>query len=279
MRNLLLSLSLTGLLLTPGDKITDDFYHHPEHILVSAHRADHAHFPENSLGAIRAAIKAGIDIVELDVRETKDGQLVLMHDSKVDRTTNGKGKVEDLTYAELGRLFLKLGDTLKTTERIPSFEAALLAAKDRIMIDIDFKAETASARASVYKLVEKYGMQKQVLFFVYDVADIAPALALDSTLPIMPRVHNAREVAQVLQMRHFPVLHVDDSFYSDSLVAVIRNAHTRVWANALGDYDDMEEVRPGSGFDEICRKRQLNVIQTNYPEELLAYLRKHGKHR
>lgn len=267
------------MLLTPADKITDDFYHHPEHILVSAHRADHAHFPENSLGAIRAAIRAGIDIVELDVRETKDGQLVLMHDSKVDRTTTGKGKVEDLTYAQLGRLFLKLGDTLATAERIPTFEAALLTARDRIMIDIDFKAETESARASVYKLVAKYGMQKQVLFFVYDVADIAPALALDSTLPIMPRVHNAQEVAQVLQMRHFPVLHVDDSFYSDSLMATIRNAHVRVWANALGDYDDMEEVRPGSGFDEICKQQQLNVIQTNYPEALLAYLRKHGKHR
>src|SRR5580658_7077215 len=67
---------------------------HP--IAVIAHRAGRNGTPENTLSAIRNAIELGVDYVELDIRATKDGQLVIMHDGTVDRTTNGKGAVKDL---------------------------------------------------------------------------------------------------------------------------------------------------------------------------------------
>jgi len=57
------------------------------YVMVIAHRADWRNFPENSLEAIRSAIKLGVDMVEIDVRKTKDGKLILMHDETVDRTT------------------------------------------------------------------------------------------------------------------------------------------------------------------------------------------------
>jgi len=66
----------------------DDSY-----VMVAAHRGDWTNAPENSLLAIKDAIEAGVDIVEIDVRITKDKALVLMHDRTIDRTTTGKGKL------------------------------------------------------------------------------------------------------------------------------------------------------------------------------------------
>lgn len=70
-------------------------------ILVSGHRGDRVHNDENTMTAFRRAIDAGVDMIETDVRMTKDGQLVLMHDETVDRTTDGTGRVCDLTMAQV----------------------------------------------------------------------------------------------------------------------------------------------------------------------------------
>ena len=75
-----------------------------ERILVSGHRGDRVHGDENTMRAIRRAVNAGVDMVEVDVRMTKDGGLILMHDPKVDRTTNGSGRVRDLTLREVSAL-------------------------------------------------------------------------------------------------------------------------------------------------------------------------------
>ncbi|MBQ7376514.1 MAG: glycerophosphodiester phosphodiesterase [Clostridia bacterium] len=70
-------------------------------IYVAAHRGWSEKYPENTMIAYRAAAELGVDQIEIDVRVTKDGELVIIHDATVDRTTNGTGKVEDLTLAEL----------------------------------------------------------------------------------------------------------------------------------------------------------------------------------
>lgn len=78
-------------------------------VIVVSHRADWRNFPENSLEAIESAIRMGVDVVELDLQRTKDGKLILMHDSKLDRTTTGKGKVSDWTLDSIKTLWLKNG--------------------------------------------------------------------------------------------------------------------------------------------------------------------------
>ena len=72
-----------------------------DYVFVAMHRGDWRNFPENSKGAILSSIRLGADIVELDVHMTKDGRFVLNHDNTFDRTTTGKGKVHDLTLAEI----------------------------------------------------------------------------------------------------------------------------------------------------------------------------------
>ena len=78
-----------------------------DQVLVVAHRGNWRSAPENSVAAIDSAIQMGVDIVEIDIHKTKDGQLILMHDDRVDRTTNGKGLIKDYTLAEIKKLKLK----------------------------------------------------------------------------------------------------------------------------------------------------------------------------
>ena len=69
-----------------------------DQVLVVAHRGNWRSAPENSVAAIDSAIQMGVDIVEIDIHKTKDGQLILMHDDRVDRTTNGKGLILSLMH-------------------------------------------------------------------------------------------------------------------------------------------------------------------------------------
>ena len=73
----------------------------PDKIYVAAHRGWYAKYPENTMPAFRAAVELGVDQVETDVRVTADGELVLIHDATLERTTNGTGKVIDMTFEEL----------------------------------------------------------------------------------------------------------------------------------------------------------------------------------
>ena len=92
-------------------KITDP---DNKEITVVAHRADWRFAPENSLAAIESFIRLGADVVELDIQKTKDGQLILMHDKTLDRTTTGKGKIAEWTLDSIRTLRLKNGAALKT---------------------------------------------------------------------------------------------------------------------------------------------------------------------
>ena len=95
-------------------------------ILLGCHRGDRKHFPENTMSAFRSAVELGLDAIETDVRMTKDGHLVLIHDRSVTRTTNGDGSVDDMTLEELRALdagFWKGAEHVG--ERIPTVEEFL----------------------------------------------------------------------------------------------------------------------------------------------------------
>src|ERR1700754_805710 len=90
-------------------------------ILIASHRGTHNDFPENSMSAFKKGIELGIDVIEADVRHTKDDSLVIMHDATVDRMTNGKGRVDEFTFEEIRKLRLKFNGQL-TDEKIPTLE-------------------------------------------------------------------------------------------------------------------------------------------------------------
>src|ERR1035437_7015905 len=94
--------------------------------IVIAHRGDHTIYPENTLKAYEQAIKNGADYIEIDLRTTSDGKLVSMHDGSVNRMTDGKGLVKDLTLEQIENLKVSVKNKPDTeTYRVPTFEQIL----------------------------------------------------------------------------------------------------------------------------------------------------------
>lgn len=125
------------------DKLQRRLLNHGEDapLMIAAHRGQWRDAPENSILAIENAIADGAEVVELDIRRTKDGELVLMHDDTVNRTTNGTGRVSDLTLAQIKSLRLRQGhggaQAPLTNYSVPTFAEAMLAAKDRALVNLD----------------------------------------------------------------------------------------------------------------------------------------------
>ncbi len=122
---------------------------------LCAHRGDQGAAPENTVPAFVAAAQAGAQQVELDVQKTKDGKLVIMHDLTVDRTTDGKGKVKELTFDEIRALDagIKRGPQFKGT-KVPTLEEALDSLPDNIWINVHVKPGEGIAEDSV-RLIQK----------------------------------------------------------------------------------------------------------------------------
>lgn len=139
-----------------------------KHPLVVAHRGLLRHAPENTLANFRACLQLRVGF-ELDVRRSKDGVLVCVHDGTVDRTSNGKGNVSDLTLAELKKL--DAGSWFSPDfrdQRIPTldevFQLVARNKKPSILIAVDIKGEDQQIEADTVKLAEKHNVLSKLLF-------------------------------------------------------------------------------------------------------------------
>ncbi|HVB09958.1 MAG TPA: glycerophosphodiester phosphodiesterase family protein [Bacillota bacterium] len=109
--------------------------------LISGHRGTGAHAPENTLAAFRRGWELGADLLEFDVQRTRDGQVAVIHDASLERTTDGQGRVSDHTLAELQALDAgsRFGPAF-AGERIPSLQQVVAWARGRIRLNIELKA-------------------------------------------------------------------------------------------------------------------------------------------
>ncbi|MBQ8575228.1 MAG: hypothetical protein IJ447_04170 [Clostridia bacterium] len=134
-----------------------------EKITLVAHRGYSAQAPENTLPAIQKAAEFGFDYVEIDVRQTKDGVWVLMHDSDIKTVCDKKGKVSSFTYYDLVPCNIVKGANAEeyTDLKIPTFEQALKTCLEFNVIPmIEIKDYSREGLESLLKLVEKYGFTK-----------------------------------------------------------------------------------------------------------------------
>jgi glycerophosphoryl diester phosphodiesterase len=135
----------------------------PKKIIVIAHRGAHREAPENTLASLEKAIEIGCDYVELDVRRTKDGALVIMHDSSVNRMTNGKGRIADLTLEEIRKFEIKGRHGPKGAGlKVPTFDEMLDHAKGRMKIYVDHKQAPPS---DVLAAIQRHGMLHDVVIY------------------------------------------------------------------------------------------------------------------
>ena len=260
-------------------------------VIVVAHRGDWRNFPENSLEAIDNAIKMGVDIVELDVKRTKDGELILMHDRTLDRTTTGKGLVSENTLSDIRKLNLRNGCNIRTIHKVPTLEEALLHAKGKIMINLD---QADLYFDQIYELMKKTGTTKQIIMkgrkpvaevkkqfgsYLEDVIYM-PIVDLDvagAEKQIEAFIKDMSPVA-------FELLFVKDTNLIPKKLATTLNGRSLIWYNTLWDTmagghdDDMSLQNPDSGYGDLIDTLGCRIIQTDRPAYLLDYLRKRKLH-
>src|SRR5258708_3617595 len=243
---------------------------HP--FIVIAHRGSHTHVPENTLAAVSAAIRCGVDYVEIDLRTTKDGYLVLSHDRSVDRMTGGKGNIADLTLAEIENLEVRSGGGVEVRSagqqaqgkyRIPEFRDVLRLCRHKINIYLDFKE--ADVRQT-WRQIREAGMEKQGVVYLnkpgqYDGwRAVAPRVPLMTSLPDDVRTPEA--AALFLREKKIAVL---DNVYDTAMLRTVRQQGVAVWL-------DVQSDKEGPGSWEEMLGKDIQGLQTDHPEALVDYL-------
>jgi len=260
-------------------------------VLVIAHRGCWRETAENSIASIEACIAVGIDMVELDVRRTADGVLILMHDETVDRTTNGSGRVADLTYAQIRGLRLKSGqggrDAPLTGEAPPTFEAAMVTARGRILVNLDAKADVYD---QAFAVLEQVGATDQIVM-KRRVTPNDPALTRQPPFDrviAMPILSDADGSAGSLlwpQLESPPAaleLVFRDLAFLEAASGPIRASGARVWVNTLrpeisaGLTDAVALSDPDAVWGRLI-DLGVTLIQTDHPVVLLRYLERRGR--
>lgn len=233
--------------------------------VVIAHRGNHVEVPENTLASTKEAINCGADYVEVDLRTTKDGHLVVLHDAKVDRTTNGAGKVADMTLAEVKEL--QVFNKNKKTHKIPEFREVLALCKGKINVYLDFKEGDV---AETWKQIKAVGMERQVVVYLNKEEqykqwkEVAPEVPLMTSLP--DDIKTAAQLTTFLSKMHIQVL---DNVKDPEMLKVAHAHGISVWL-------DVQSPTEGpTSWNEALHKR-VQGLQTDKPGELVGYIKNHS---
>lgn len=243
----------------------------PKHrFTVIAHRGDHTEAPENTLAGYNNAITNGVDYVEIDLRTTKDSALVIMHDAIVDRMTDGKGKVSDLTLAEIKQL--KVHDKSKSDTQaysIPTFEEVLKLCKGKIYIYLDFK--NASVQQA-YNMIVQYNMQHDIIVYINapnqytDWKKVAPAMPLMLSLP--GNVKTSSDLTAFITKTPVALL---DGDYTDYTADIL----TTATAAGIAAWPDIQSPGEAANWDKAI-SLGFKGLQTDHPKALIDYLHSKG---
>lgn len=271
----------------PVERILREFRNpKSKHVMVVAHRGGWRHAreykaPENSLANIDKAVRLGYDVFETDVSRTKDGHLILMHDPGVNRTTNGAGKVRDMTLAEIKELRLRAASGKKeiTDQQVPTFQEALSRAKGRIMFKIDLKSGVGSLGQVLNELIAE-DMLVHALIRVDDRG--ASIRSVKETIAMSPKYGNAiilfrcktlERVQQVIHEFHPSVIEiqgVDLGITNEhrEMAKAILASGARVEAHASDD--------PAGWPAQI--EIGIRAFHTKWPRKMVGWLRERDLH-
>ena len=270
--------------------------HNPnsKYVVVACHRGDWRNYPENSIPAIESIIRMGADIMELDLKLTKDSVLVLSHDWTIDRCTTGKGRVSDYTLDELKQFRLRRAHGVATDSlHICTLREALECCKDRICVNVDQGYEYYDI---VLAITEELGVTDQILIKgKHSVASVAEKMAAhEHNMMYMPIIDIQKEQGQKLFQEYMDTKTVPLAYevcwkkltpeVSDCFKKVVESGSklwvNTIWGSLCGYLDDDKALDcgdPAEVYDQVIALG-ASMIQTDRPEQLLDYLRKKGLH-
>ncbi len=252
-----------------------------DNIYVAAHRGFSSDYPENTMLAFKKALECGVDQLETDVRVTKDGQLVLIHDATVDRTTNATGNVCDFTLDEIRKLDAGQGEV------IPTFIEFMELVKDHptVTLDIELKERPEQIGDKAFEItdkilgvVESYGFTDRVVINTFS-----------------GKLHEyiaEKYGKRYRQHVYFPVSHMGkvtrDPFEYAYCCCMFRSFYSDVnmASKQEFDYTMSRGVEPWAGACvkdaktvDMAIERGATLITCNNPDVVLECLRERGKHK
>ena len=244
------------------------------HVQVIAHRGASGYAPENTIASFKKAVTFHVDYVELDVHLTKDDSVLVIHDASVDRTTNGTGKVRDLTFAETQKL--DAGTKFNASfagEKLPSLDQVLDAVNGQCKIMIEIKKGEdfyPGIEQKVLDIIKKHNAQSWCEMHTFHNHVLQNWLAIDTTIKTYKLV--AKKIGKLyyddgvrwgnsilqLKNKNYVGLNPNQSMASQSYINEIHAAglKTFVWT-----------VNDESKIDELIKKGVDGII-TNFPDKV-----------
>lgn len=228
-------------------------------VAVIGHRGGAALGPENTLATYQKAIEMGLDYLEIDVRVTRDGQFVILHDSTLERTTSGKGKVSDLDLATIR------GFDAGDGQKVPTLEETLDVCRDKINIYLDHKEGPIEALVGV---IRAKGMEGHVV--VYDgVEECKEWKRVAPGIPVMPGLPDEYDrpggIADFLKIVRVEILDGGINEWHKDLVDQAHASGVQVYVDCLSIFDN-------NGVYEKALEIGVDGIQTDHPDKLLKFL-------
>ena len=269
-----------------------------DYVFVISHRADWRNFPENSLEAIESAIQMGVDIVELDVHRTVDGELVVCHDKTIDRTTNGKGKISELTLEYIKSRNLRAGHRAVTRYKMPTLAEALDVCKGRVLINID---KGINYYDQILEMLKERKMVNQVIIKSSKSAEEMKEFFSNhkKNMLYMPIINYnekswgkheqlfADYLASDLPMIAYEVCWNSTLPNEEKVFEQVLKSGKRLWINTLwnsicgGKKADLEDDAAVGNEEKVYGKSLsygASMIQTDRPAMLIKYLESKGRH-
>ncbi|MGD9363452.1 MAG: glycerophosphodiester phosphodiesterase [Desulfobacterales bacterium] len=265
--------------------IPDHPYFIPDKFLVIAHRGGPSLGPESTLYTFRKAVKLGVDVLEMDVRSTRDGQLVILHDDTVSRTTNATGPVQNYTLVDLKKLDAAHrwspdnGQTYPLRNKgvqIPTLPE-VFEAFPQTKLNLEIKEDRSSAIQSLCSLIRDHQMTSNVVVASFDTD------SLKEFRRLCPQVATSAGASEAQLFFWLQKAYLEAAYSPDAQVLQV--------PEALGDFRIVNKrfidaaharnmrVQVWSVNDVTSMQRLLELgvdgIMTDYPQRLIEVLKKH----
>jgi glycerophosphoryl diester phosphodiesterase len=217
---------------------------------IFAHRGSSAYAPENTLAAFKLAIEQHADGIELDATLSAEGQVIVIHDDTVNRTTNGTGHIKSMNLTELknfdaGSKF----NPAYSSERIPTLEEVFETVGQKIYIDVELKnysSPTDDLPDKVIALVKEYGLESSVMLSSFNIIALIRARSLLSDIPLgmitVPGLADLTIRSRLVRLGPLFALHPNYIDVTPKLIHSVHHANSRIHAYPVNQADTMRQL-------------------------------------
>ncbi len=197
--------------------------------------------PENTLPSLLLAWKMGADIVEIDVRDTVDGVPILMHDSSLYRTTNGRGLVANLTLKEIKTLKIITHKHFKSLPQIPTLKETLHSLRNKLIICIDIKS---SDIFHLVEIIKEEQMLHAVFLLIDNIEEGIKARNSHVSITLVPKIKTIADIDRYL--KHLSPICAVEIKYQDATPEIVKYVHSKgikILMDALGPWEFIDPMR------------------------------------